>query len=117
MFEAVGYIKHSEIDNFKNGCDPSTAQTSFNTYLQFSAESAPELIERMREYFGVDQEAITLDACDEIGRVDIQLHEDTEGMIASNWEIERWKEGLTILRLASYSFMVQEVTRQPVKLT
>lgn len=116
-YEVRGYTKHIEEDNYEYGCDPKTSRV-YTTEIQFQADSVEKLLVQLAGHCGVagDKDAITLNACDEVGRVDIQLLENSQGTTASKPELEAFKKGKCRLWLADYSFCIEKVERGPVDL-
>lgn len=67
----------SEPDDLEHGCDPSKAQAGTFT-ADLSANSLRDLVEDIFHWIEapeVDWENVQLDACDEPGRIDIQVYE------------------------------------------
>lgn len=117
QFEVTLCIKHIEEDAFAMGCMPETSQ-SWPIDIKIKANSLSELLQYIKNFTGVDDDnAIEIDACDEPGRIDVQLLEDFHGMPASPALIETWKQGHHRLILADYSFYVEAVERRTVELS
>lgn len=98
-------IKLIEQDDFDRGCLPDTAQERYYTQ-QFSGESLDELLHQISEHHGVAVENMDLNACDELGRLDIQCMEDDKGLLMFESEIEQWKQGKKRAWLATYTYQV-----------
>lgn len=114
-YEVNGWIKYTEEDNFEKGCIGKTQQADGND--QFSSDTVQGVIDLVSGFVGNnDKESILLNSCDEVGRLDIQVTEDENGMPAIPAQIEDWKIGQCRLWLACYSFQVQEVERKDVDL-
>ena len=113
-YEANGCMKVADEDIWKRGC------TSFADITQcgenvFSADTVLELIEELKKFCGTeDDTALLLDACDETGRLDIQVMENEDGISASKKEIEWWQHKKTKLWLCCYTFYIVKVTREEV---
>ena len=115
-YEANGWIKFVEEDSFEHGC---LSKTSFMVHgnERFSGATLDDLLKALNEFTGNnDAEAIEFDACDEQGRVDIQIMETAEGYAADKSDIAVWREGKRRLWLVCYSFRVEHVERKPVAL-
>ena len=70
------------------------------------------------DFIGVDDDyEVVLDACEEDGRVDVQVLETADSYTVDAWQVEKWKRGELALWAATYTFMVEEVARTPVQLT
>ena len=115
QYEINGYIKHAEEDSWENGCDPTSGNSFFGD-TQFKADSIEKLITYLCQHCGAERDAVTLDACEEPGRIDIQVMENGEGYHASNPEMESFRKGNCRLWLADYSFQVEKVTRETISL-
>lgn len=105
-FRAHGWIKHCEEDVYASGC---TGQgRTWSGQQCFSAPTLQALLTSIKEFAGGDPDAnddTQLDACDEYGRVDIQVHEDENGTTAHNFDA--WKAGEARLWLCTYTFHVE----------
>ena len=116
MFEVNGWTKHAEEDTYENGC---IGKSSFSDdrFMRFTGHTVNDLISALMEFTGVnDRDAVLLDACDEEGRIDIQLLETAEGYAASHSDIEKWRNGELRLWLVDYTFRVEQVERRRVAL-
>ena len=118
MLEVNNLHKHGEEDSFKEGCLPETS-FSFNVDISFKAETQEELIQKICDFLGIDNEKenYLINSCDEKGRIDFQLLEDRESVLASKLDIKRWKQGSMKLYYVCYSAYVEEVTRAEATLT
>jgi len=117
MYEVNGWYKYGEQDHLETGCDPDR-YVSFSGTDQFSADTLPDLLIKLRSFVGVDDDYdIELDACDEDGRVDIQVMETADSYIANEWQVEEWRRGEIPLWYSTYTFHVAEVTRKGVRLS
>lgn len=109
MLQFNGYHRLSERDYFENGCDLSSATDTF-IEVGVRAENIEELLKRIGELTAAKPEHITLDACDEPGRIDVQVTENRLGRKANAKELEMWEEGkIPYLFATTYSFYVKEV--------
>lgn len=117
-FESNGWFKSSEEDIFDQGCIPNT-RADFHGSDRFTANTTQELIEQCMDFAGTDDEKdCEMDACGEIGRLDIQILENEDGHKASMGQIEDWKKpGGNKLYLCTYTFVIEIVTRERVSLT
>lgn len=116
MYEVNGWCKYGEQDHYETGCDPDK-YVSFSGNERWSAETIPELLKKLRDFVGVDDDyEIELDACDEDGRVDICVMETNDSYTADEWQIEEWKKGELALWYSTYTFMVERAAREPVQL-
>ena len=82
--------------------------------ISMQANSTDDLIERVRQFFGVDSDALVLDSCEEQGRIDVSTLENSDGYQAAAREIELWKKGEYRLWTCTYTAYVQKC--EPVSL-
>jgi hypothetical protein len=115
MFESGKALKFVEEDNWKEGCLPETGQ-NWEVDIEFKAETKEEILQQIKEFYGVTDEEILLNSCEEPGRIDIQIMEDENSYKATESQIEAWKEGRRKLYLATYTYYITEVNRYAVAL-
>ena len=116
LYETGKGLKFAEEDVFNEGCLPETA-SSHMIDVSFKAETKKEVIEKIKEFFDVDADAIESNSCEEAGRIDIMLLENTEGIKANESEIKDWKNaGCTKLYNCIYSFQLEKVTRETISI-
>lgn len=113
QYQIHGLLKFAEEDIYDEGCQPETAST-FQVDVDFRGDTPQEVIQKVADFLGVDQDGIERNACDEPGRVDFSLMEDAEGTTASQAQIESWKKGKTRLWAVTYTAHVEKV--EPVTL-
>lgn len=115
-YECNGWYKFAEQDDWEHGCDPDTAFSYAGDEI-FKGETVEDLLKKVRDFVGVPHNyEVDLDACEEPGRVDIQILENKDAYVATPSEIEAWKRGEIKLWAATYSFEIQEVERRSVNL-
>lgn len=105
----------SEKYNYKEGCIPETGKNIPYDYT-FKAKSLKELIAKIKDYFEVDKGDIELNACGEMGRMDIWRIENTLGDIPTEREYQEWKNGKRDLWYAVYVLYVDWVQEMEVEL-
>jgi hypothetical protein len=116
-YEANGWLKFTEEDEFDNGCKPGSGSATEGRDV-FTDETIPGLLAKLQAFAGSDSpEDVLLDSCDETGRVDVQVMEREDGFTAGPADVDAWKAGRRRLWLARYSFRVEAVERAPVRLT
>lgn len=115
-YETGKALKFAEQDVFNEGCLPNTG-SSYEVDLTFEADTLAELLEKIKDFYDVGTDDLSLDSCDEEGRLDIQVMETEDGGKASEREFALWEQGQTKLYLACYTYQVDKVTREPVKLS
>ena len=114
-YQADGWIKLSEEDHYLEGCDPNTAQHHGGNE-RWTSETVEGLILQLLDFTGADPDALDLDACDDIGRVDIIVLEDENSYTATSKQIAQWHEGEVRLWSSIYSFRVLKMNAEPVSL-
>lgn len=115
-YEVRGWYKIAEEDNWEKGCLPESG-SHYSGDDQFEADSIEKLVTYLCQHCGAEGVAAELDACEEDGRIDIQVMENREGYHASKPEMEAFKKGKCRLWLAAYTFQVEKVTREVIKLS
>jgi hypothetical protein len=108
MLIAKLQLVSSELDHWENGC---TGEHSVNFWdLEFKAENEQQLIDKITSYFGVTVDYLQFNACEEIGRLDVQLQ--TLSMFdefqLTKSELEEFKVGSIKAYLTTFSFQVYE---------
>lgn len=117
MYEVNGFIKHSEEDVFADGCIPSSGGISADMSIRFNGATVDDLVKALMEFVGADDpDSVQIDACEDPGRIDIQVLENAEGHVASIHEIALWRTGKCRLWLCDYSFQAEFVDRRVVSL-
>jgi len=113
QFEINGGLKMVEEDIFEHGCQLGTAQC-WPIDVKLSADSIPALVEKIHAFIGSRPGSHILDACDEKGRLEVQVMETDDGNPASDSDLDAWQDGKRRLWLADYSFRVELVERATV---
>lgn len=108
MLKTNGFFVMSEEDSFENGCNPDSSRISEDN-THFTATNEQDLIDQIKDYLQVEDNAIILNSCEEKGRIDIQRLEDSAGNNATKNQISRWKLGKLKLYAVMYSARVEEV--------
>lgn len=114
-YQANGWIKFYEEDIYAEGCLPHTGGLIDGREI-FKASTLDGLLNEILSFTDGDREGMELDACDDIGRVDISIMENADGCRANKREIELWKEGDIQLWDCIYSFKVEKINSTEVKL-
>lgn len=112
---ANGWAKFYEEDIYEEGCQPDTGGM-IHGREQFKAETLDGLLNEILAFTGGDREEIDIDACDEIGRVDVFLLENADGCPATKSEIESWKQADIQLWNCIYTFQIERIQAEPVNL-
>lgn len=114
-FETNEGFVFSEEDSFENGCLSNTQQ-SWIYDVDFKADTVKELLQKIKEHFEVDDQDISLNSCDELGRIDIQKLKNKRGYFLTPSEIEEWKKGKIQAWSVCYTYTIYEVERKIVDL-
>ena len=109
MYMINGFLKFAEKDNFDQGCDPDTALNA-SIDVSFTSDTIDGILDQVRSFFGVNDENLLLNSCEENGRIDIQITENNNGDQPSIDELERFKRGDLDLWAVTYSGVLYELT-------
>ena len=115
QYETGKGFKFTEEDNYREGCLPGTSQM-WDIDVEFQGETKEEVTAKIKDFFGVNDNYLDINACDEKGRIDIAILENAEGHEASQREIELWKKERIKLWYAVYTFNISKVTREEITL-
>ena len=110
-YRIKGYIAHSEIDNWDQGCI-GPAKTEWGDWYSLEAESIAGLLEKLStDFYATSNDDFLLDSCDEDGGIDLQVYQREPFKIGKPSEatIAKWKAGKIDLWLTCYSFQVEKV--------
>lgn len=105
FYKVLLTLKFAEEDTYKEGCDPNSANST-HLDLDIKGYTQEELINSIKSYFGVEREAIELNACEDKGRIDVQLMETEDGSSPNNVDMESWREGSLRLWAVNYSLYI-----------
>jgi hypothetical protein len=100
-------LKISEQDDFNEGITGKANLSSINCRLQ--ADTIPQLLKNALEFCGATKGDLTVNACDEAGRVDICTMEDRNGNSATTQQVDAWKFGRETLYACTYTFGIYKV--------
>jgi len=108
MLLAKLQIVFSELDHYENGCTGQHFTGHWD--LSFNAENEQVLIEKMTAYFLCTSDYFQFNACDEVGRTDIQLQtvNKFDEFPMNKGNLERFKDGKIEAYLTTFSFQVYE---------
>ena len=110
MLTSNGCIKHSELDDFREGCDPGTSRSEFLD-ISIKGETLKDIKHALNDHFECTDDCMIVDPCDDSkNRIDVQFLERKSGIIADQTNINNWKKGTTRLWLVIYSFHFSLVT-------
>ncbi len=111
-----GFIAHSDIDNFEEGCLIEGGKTMFGNSSEhtYKSDTLSGLIDILCKEFKAEPDAVSLNACDELGRLDIQVNQREPFVCAkpSANTMEEWKNGNINLWLTDYSFQVERIVTE-----
>ena len=114
MFRALDGFKSYEEDSYENGLIPNTGGC-FDICTTFENETIEGLLSDIKNFYSVADESLLLNACDEDGRIDIQILENGDSIQPSDSSIELWKQGKKKLYLSTYTFHVRKVYEEPYR--
>ncbi len=97
-----GFSCFTEEDIFNDGCQPNSGTHWDESTFHLTSDTIRGLLDKVKKYFDVEEDALELDACEELGRLDVSRMEDKDGCNASAGELDSWKAGNTRLWLADY---------------
>lgn len=108
LFTVRGFMALSDPDTYNEGCDPYKSKSYFEPDFRLSANSLSELLEGLRTKFCAKNNDLTFDACEEPGRLDIQVYQREPFVVSklSAKTIEDWQGGRRVLWLTNYIFQV-----------
>lgn len=109
-YEITGFTKVSEQDNFDQGI--LAGRQEYWIDYPIAKDTKEEFISAVKYFLG-DAIEIDFNACDEEGRIDIQLTENDDGFSPSISEWERFKAGEIDLWAVTYIAYCESVTRTP----
>lgn len=92
MFIARNVYRYAEEDNWKEGCVLGTG-SAYPLDVHFNGGTPQEVIDKIAQFLGVDEDAIEKNACDEKGRVDFAITEDGDGTKLTAEQEKLWKRG------------------------
>lgn len=116
MFESSKGYKFAEEDVYQEGCKPGTG-SAYVEDAKFEDATLGGIIDKIKRYFDIDSdEELQFNACEEVGRLDIVIMEDRDGIKANERDIEDWKIGEKRLWYCIYTYRIWEVDRKPVNL-
>lgn len=110
-YRIKGYIAHSEIDNWDQGCI-GPAKTEWGDGFTLESDSIAGLLEKLSaDFCATSNDDFLLDSCDEDGRLDLQVYQREPFKIGKPSEdtVIKWKAGEIDLWFTCYSFHVEKV--------
>lgn len=114
MYKFDHYLRKYDIESYHHGIIKEGITTARDLIMEDSDLSS--LITRILKYFEVNYEEISLNACDEDGRIDIYKYLDLNGLPPTKQQIKEWEEGKINLINVIYTIRILEVFSKPVKL-
>lgn len=110
-YEIAGFAKVSEQDNFEQGI--LLGRQEYWIDYPIAKDTKEEFISAVKYFLG-DNIEIDFNACDEQGRIDIQVTENDDGCTPSATEWDEFKAGEIDLWAVTYTAYCESVTRTPV---
>jgi len=112
MYQIRGLHKIAEVDKFNEGCIAEGLQDCYID-ITFTAETRAGCIEKCAEFVGVAMDGpdcgVELDACEEMGRIDLCKMENGDSGEPSPRELERWKRDEETLYYVVYTGQLEQV--------
>lgn len=105
MYKTDKVVRMAEVDDFEKGCLPESV-TFMDIDISFTAQTVEEIIDKIKDFHGVTDDDMGLDACDETGRIDVHVVENADGMPASKEELDDWELGNQTLWHVIYTHRV-----------
>ena len=104
VFKAEFGLVHSDLDNYQNGCT-GKGSSRFIEPIVLKAETLSRLIEIVCKHFNVEKDALLLNSCEELGRVDVQTYTKTLNSLRCQYYSNKIKymEGIIPLYLNNIS--------------
>lgn len=106
MYCINGVMKYVEQDDFDKGCIGNNSECSISINLR--SATIEDLLKQFASFFGVEVKDLSLDVCDEIGRIEAQLQENDDGNEPSQAQLHAWKQGEGRMWAATYTGYVYE---------
>lgn len=109
MLYTNGFHKHSELDNWENGC---TGEYSAQ-FVRYPSEfkDKQQAIKFVKDIAGeIDEDNFEFNACEEAGRIDVQIQENENGERLTQQEWEDFKQGKIKAYLVTYSFYFKQLS-------
>ena len=106
-----GFLKFVEEDTAKDGCLPDSG-FSTTADVDLTSDSKEDILDEVKAFFDVSDDDIVVNACDEDGRIDIQILESADTTRASEEDIASWSLGDKRLWLVTYSGQLQSLTSE-----
>lgn len=116
MIALRGALKQAEEDDFLNGCDPSTRMLFDTGHIDVELNNVESAIDYLRSEFGVAEDCIVLDACEENGRIDVHRMENAQGDEALPEQIKKWMDGEERLWYVVYTVYASRIVRTEINL-
>lgn len=110
MYLVRGFNKTAQVDDFEHGCIGDENHYDTGSSHNWTSDTVDGVVKELMDFLCIeDKDAVELDACDEIGRIDIQRTENAEGYEPSKSEIEEWKKGKLKMWLCDYTFHLESI--------
>ncbi len=113
IFMVQGYIAHATVDHFESGCEMDSKTEIDGAYTR-QAFTLTGLIKFLCEDLCATEDCVSLNACEEDGRLDVQVYQLTAFTAAkpSARTMAKFKAGEIPLFLVDYSFMVEQINTE-----
>ena len=101
----MGYIVHRELDNWEDGCSGDGDSVHVDITEVFKTKE--DAFRFIQDCTG--ETCMDYNACEENGRIDVQVQEDQDGMRLTPAQWEEFKAGRIDTYLATYSFYFKQL--------
>lgn len=106
-YKAIRGSKMAEKERYGKGCVPDTMQ-QMSYDVDFKADTIPELVEEIKDWFNVDIEAIVL--VENTPTIEVYQLENDRGQAITWREREEWENGEIDVWNCIYSFHIVKQT-------
>jgi hypothetical protein len=110
MYKIKGMTVYSDEDKYWSGCIPGTGWDYYDKDIHFEGETADEIVKKVADYFQQKVSDLSLDACDEKGRIDVGCLTNENVIQATKHELAQWKKGNIKLYRTVCIFYVEKVS-------
>lgn len=115
-YSVSGYVAFSERDVWATGCEMEGGKNEYLSGSEWKAvgDTLDELIATLCAEFAASPDCVMLDACDELGRIDIQVNQRVpfNCQRPTQKSIDDWKAGKGDMWLTNYTFHIDRIEHE-----
>jgi len=120
-YRATYLMADTEEDIYSEGCQPGTGVCKLSQKVNREADTLNGLIEKLAQEWGFNENPregwiMMRDDDRDTVRIIYQHHENADGMTMTDTEREQWKKGEIKMWLADYSFTVEKVPAETLRI-